>query len=69
MYLSRRSLVLEVAVTVERVVRINYTYLQIFINKEIVSCYELLKMELLEVGKGLHQDKKYLAMPMPLTLR
>ena len=67
--LSNRSLVLEAVTIVERVARINFIFLQTFINNVSEYCYELPRMELLEVEKGHQETQKFLAMLTPLTLR
>ena len=67
--LFNRSLVLEAVTIVERVARINFIFLQTFINNVSEYCYELPRMELLEVEKGHQETQKFLAMLTPLTLR
>ena len=59
----------EVAITAEPVVKINSTYLQIFINNVTEFCCEHLKMESLEAGKGHQQIQKFSAMLTQLILR
>ena len=59
----------EVAMTAERVVKINSIYLQICINNVTEFCCEHLKMESLEAGKGHQQIQKFSAILTQLILR